>query len=107
MLKWVHHSPPPKNHVVKSAGELDSKDKENEKQCENKQPEKEKIKEEKEILEALRRRIGVRRDKSTEIRLKTNLIKYNFAIDYIYRRKCSVIFKSVLIIIHFIKLVQN
>ncbi|XP_033210685.1 rhophilin-2 isoform X5 [Belonocnema kinseyi] len=59
MLKWVHHSPPPKNHaVVNSSEALDSKDKENEKQCENKRREKEKIKEGKEILEALRRRIG-------------------------------------------------
>ncbi|XP_043482253.1 rhophilin-2 isoform X1 [Leptopilina heterotoma] len=61
MLKWVHHSPPPKNHAhVKSSEALFNKDKENERQCENNRQEKEneKAKEEKEILEALRRHIG-------------------------------------------------
>lgn len=53
MLKWAH---------VKSSEALDNKDKENEKQCENNRQENEKAKEEKEILEALRRRIGVRGD---------------------------------------------
>lgn len=69
MLKWVHHSPPPKNHAhVKSSEALFNKDKENERQCENNRQEKEneKAKEEKEILEALRRHIGVRKKLSSE-----------------------------------------
>ena len=85
MLKWVHHSPPPKNHaVVNSSEALDSKDKENEKQCENKRREKEKSKEQKEILEALRRRIGVRRNKNdTPLRLNTDLLQCKFLINYL------------------------